>query len=98
LEQCPVLSEYAKNASVVVHFTPLQVMNDPEYLRWMQEKLPPSAAHVLVNEAAAYGTGGVAARQQMLLHHLIPDAFPLLQVPSVLQSEDTGDRYAGQAG
>lgn len=64
-------------ACLVVHFSPKDVMDLPEYIKWMDD-FPPSTEHIFINETNTCMGSIAVHRIQYKLNMLSKDFFPLL--------------------
>lgn len=75
-------------ACLVVHFTPKEVIELPQYKSWMDD-FTPSTQHIQVNESNSCMGSTAVHRIQHKLNMLSPDFFPLLGdegTPSLCQT------------
>lgn len=75
------------HASVVVHFTELDILLNPRYLEWMN-RFPASTLHLVLNSSNPSLSSVAIHRIQEMLHLIHPRIFPLLKnadntVPSI---------------
>ncbi|KAJ8941617.1 hypothetical protein NQ318_000323 [Aromia moschata] len=64
-------------ASLVVHFTPKEVLQHPRYKKWIEE-FSPSTHHLILNECSTCMGSQSVHRIQYKLNMLSEDMFPLL--------------------
>ncbi|XP_076036405.1 ribonuclease Z [Oratosquilla oratoria] len=69
-------------AEVVVHFTSMEVVEDPRYQEWMA-RFSPSTQHILINDQNTCMGSEAIHRIQYKLNLLSPSLFPLLQDKSL---------------
>ncbi|CAH1109294.1 unnamed protein product [Psylliodes chrysocephalus] len=71
-------AEYEKDiASVVIHFTPQEIVNHPRYQEWM-EAFPTCTTQLMLNEFNTCMGSEAVHRIQYKLNLLSPDIFPIL--------------------
>lgn len=89
-------SKEEDTASLIVHFTPQNVMNDSRYKQWM-EKFSMSCQHLILNEENSCMGSTAVHRIQYKLNLLHSGLFPLLGDKSIatdknmLDSENSGE-------
>lgn len=67
-------------AIVVVHFSPEEMIANPQYKEWM-ERFSLSTTHLMINERNTFTGYFASHRIQRQLHELDPNVFPMLKEP-----------------
>ncbi|RXG61372.1 Ribonuclease Z, mitochondrial [Armadillidium vulgare] len=65
-------------AEVVVHFTPLEIVEEPEYQEWVRN-FGSATSHIYINERNSCMGSESVHKIQYKLNHLYPPSFPILK-------------------